>query len=102
MLTIECKDVVSVKNDLLVYVADKVAAIPTLKNHQFMLFFFDVDEIIIEAYDKFNEILGSFHNYFGIKTHMKRGDSWEDKFQLFDLKLVNCEGHVLENQLLLV
>ncbi len=46
MLTIDCKDVVSVKNDLLVYVADQVAAIPTLKNHQFTLSSFDDDEII--------------------------------------------------------
>jgi hypothetical protein len=46
MLTIDCKDVVSVKNDLLVYVADQVAAIPTLKNQQFMLSSFDDDEII--------------------------------------------------------
>jgi len=46
MLTIDCKDVVSVKTDLLVYVADQVAAIPTLKNHQFTLSSFDDDEII--------------------------------------------------------
>ncbi len=46
MLTIDCKDVVSVKNDLLEYVADQVAAIPTLKNHQFTLSSFDDDEII--------------------------------------------------------
>ena len=46
MLTIDCKDVVPVKNDLLVYVADQVAAIPTLKNHQFTLSSFDDDEII--------------------------------------------------------
>ena len=46
MLTIDCKDVVSVKNDLLVYVADQVAAIPTLKNQQFTLSSFDDDEII--------------------------------------------------------
>jgi len=31
MLTIDCKDVSSVQNELLVYVADKVEAIPTLK-----------------------------------------------------------------------
>lgn len=46
MLTIDCKDVVSVKTDLLVYVADQVAAIPTLKNHQFTLSSFNDDEII--------------------------------------------------------
>jgi len=46
MLTIDCKDVDSVKNDLLVYVADQVVAIPTLKKHQFTLSCFDDDEII--------------------------------------------------------
>ena len=46
MLTIDCKDVISVKHDLLVYVADQVAAIPTWKHHQFTLSSFDDDEII--------------------------------------------------------
>ncbi len=46
MLTIDCKDVISVKNDLLVYVADQVAAIPTLKNNQFTLSCLNDDEII--------------------------------------------------------
>ena len=46
MLTIDCKDVISVKNDLLVYVADQVAAIPTLKNNQFTLSSLDDDEIL--------------------------------------------------------
>lgn len=45
MLTIDCRDILSIRNDLLVYVADQVAAIPTLKNHQFTLSSFD-DEII--------------------------------------------------------
>jgi len=46
MITIDCKDVLSIKNELLVYVADKVAAIPTLKHHQFTLSTFDDDEIV--------------------------------------------------------
>ena len=46
MLTIDCKDILSIKSDLLVFVADKVAAIPTLKHHQFTLSTFDDDEII--------------------------------------------------------
>ena len=46
MLTIDCKDVLSIKNELLVFVADKVAAIPTLKHHQFTLSTFDDDEIV--------------------------------------------------------
>ena len=46
MLTIDCKDVLSIKNELLVYVADKVEAIPTLKHHRFTLSTFDDDEIV--------------------------------------------------------
>jgi len=46
MLTIDCRDVISVKHDLLVYVADQVAAIPTLKHNQFTLSSLDDDEII--------------------------------------------------------
>ena len=46
MLTIDCKDVLSIKNELVVYVSDKVEAIPTLKHHQFTLSTFDDDEVI--------------------------------------------------------
>ena len=46
MITIDCKDILSIKNELLVYVADKVAAIPTLKQHQFTLSALDDDEIV--------------------------------------------------------
>ena len=64
MLTIDCKDVSSVQNDLLVYVADKVEAIPTLKHHQFTLSTLDDDDIldiesvisaIKEYFDSINE-----------------------------------------------
>jgi len=46
MITIDCKDVLSIKNELVVYVSDKVAAIPTLKHHQFTLSTLDDDEVI--------------------------------------------------------
>jgi hypothetical protein len=46
MLTIDCKDVLSIKNELIVYVSDEVAAIPALKHHQFTLSTFDDDEVI--------------------------------------------------------
>ncbi len=46
MLTIDCKDVLSIKNELIVYVSDEVVAIPTLKHHQFTLSTFDDDEVI--------------------------------------------------------
>ena len=41
MLTIDCKDVLSIKNELIVYVSDEVVAIPTLKHNQFTLSTFD-------------------------------------------------------------
>jgi len=46
MLTIDCKDVISIKNELLVYVADQMAAIPTLKHDQFTLSALDDDDVI--------------------------------------------------------
>jgi len=46
MLVIDCKDVLSIKNELLVYVADQVAAIPTLKQNQFTLSTLDDDDIL--------------------------------------------------------
>ncbi len=54
MLTIDCKDVLSIKNELVVYVSDQVVAIPTLKHHQFTLSTFDDDEII-----DINNLLGN-------------------------------------------
>ena len=64
MLTIDCKDVSSVQNELLVYVADRVEAIPTLKHHQFTLSTLDDDDVldievvisaIKEYFDSINE-----------------------------------------------
>lgn len=74
MLTIDCKDVVSVKNDLLVYVADQVAAIPTLKNHQFTLSSFDDDEIIditavISAIKEFLDSIDEGRNFAVISNN---------------------------------
>lgn len=74
MLTIDCKDVVSVKNDLLVFVADQVAAIPTLKNHQFTLSSFDDDEIIditavISAIKEFLDSIDEGQNFAVISNN---------------------------------
>ncbi len=46
MLTVDCTDVLSIKNELIVYVSDEVAAIPTLKNNQFTLSTLDDNEIL--------------------------------------------------------
>ena len=74
MLTIDCKDVISVKHDLLVYVADQVAAIPTLKHHQFTLSSFDDDEIIdptvvISAIKEFLDSINEGKNFAVISNH---------------------------------
>ena len=37
MITVDCREVESIKHELLVYVSDQVAAIPALKIHEFML-----------------------------------------------------------------
>ena len=37
MITVDCREVESIKGELLVYVSDQVGAIPALKLHEFML-----------------------------------------------------------------
>jgi hypothetical protein len=37
MITVDCREIESIKHELLVYVSDQVAAIPALKTHEFML-----------------------------------------------------------------
>ena len=74
MLTIDCKDVLSIKNELVVYVSDQVAAIPTLKHHQFTLSTFDDDEIIdtnnvITSIKEFLESIGESHNFAVISNN---------------------------------
>ena len=68
MLTIDCKDIVSIKNELLVYVADQAAAIPTLKNNQFTLSTLNDDEIldtnlVISAIEEFLDSIGEGRNF---------------------------------------
>ena len=37
MITVNCKDVLPIQHELLVYVADHVEAIPAVKHHEFIL-----------------------------------------------------------------
>ncbi len=74
MLTIDCKDILSIKNDLLVFVADKVAAIPTLKHHQFTLSTLDDDEIIdiasvISAIKEYLDSINEGNNFAVISSN---------------------------------
>ena len=74
MLTIDCKDVVSIKNELLVYVADPMAAIPTLKHDQFTLSALDDDDIIdssavISAIKEFLDSIDQGNNFAVISNN---------------------------------
>lgn len=74
MLTVDCRDVASIKHELLVYVADQVAAIPTIKNHQFTLSMFDDDEIVdisvvISSIKEFLDSIGEGRNFAVISNN---------------------------------
>lgn len=48
MITVNCRDVESIKSSLAVYVSDQIGAIPALKSHEFMLAPIDDQEKIDE------------------------------------------------------
>jgi hypothetical protein len=68
MITVDCREVESIKNELLVYVSDNIGAIPALKLHEFMLSPIEDDEIIdtkevITAIKEFLESIGEGRNF---------------------------------------
>jgi len=67
MLTVDCTDVASIQNELLVYVADKVEAIPTIKNRQFTLSTLDDDiidvELVITAIKEYFDFINEGSNF---------------------------------------
>ena len=74
MLRIDCKEVASIQNELLVYVADKVEAIPTLKNRQFTLSTFDDDaildvELVISAIKEYFDSIHEGSNFAVISNN---------------------------------
>ncbi len=74
MLTIDCRDVLSIKNELIVYVSDQAVAIPTLKHHQFTLSTFDDDEVIdtnsvVASIKEFLNSIGEGHNFAVISNN---------------------------------
>jgi hypothetical protein len=74
MITIDCRDVESIKSELVVYVSDQVAAIPTLKTNEFILSSIEDDEIVdqnevITSIEEFLESIGEGHNFAVISTN---------------------------------
>lgn len=67
MITVDCRDVESIKHELLVYVSDQVAAIPALKLHEFMLSPIEDEEIdqreVITSIKEFLDSIGESRNF---------------------------------------
>jgi hypothetical protein len=90
MLTIDCKDVSSVQNELLVYVADKVEAIPTLKHHQFTLSTLNDDDILdIEL------VISAIKEYF---DSINEGSNFAVISNNEFIHITSVNGKVLQNE----
>tara|TARA_Y100000590_G_scaffold170775_1_gene195428 strand:+ start:2599 stop:2970 length:372 start_codon:yes stop_codon:yes gene_type:complete len=68
MITVDCHDVESIQNELLIYVADNVGAIPNIKYHEFILSPIEEDDEIdtrevVTAIREFLESLGEQRNF---------------------------------------
>lgn len=68
MITVDCREVESIKNEMLVYVSDQVAAIPAIKLHEFMLSPIEEGDIIdqtevITSIKEFLDSIGEARNF---------------------------------------
>ena len=68
MITIDCKDVEPILNELAIYVSDQIAAIPAIKLHKFVLAPIEDDEPInhaevVTSIKEFLESIGERRNF---------------------------------------
>ena len=68
MITVDCREVESIKGELLVYVSDQVGAIPALKLHEFMLSPVNDGEtidktVVITVIKEFLDSIGEARNF---------------------------------------
>lgn len=73
MITVDCREVESIKHELLVYVSDNVAAIPAIKLHEFVLSPISDNENIdksevIAAIKEFLDSIGEGRNFAVISS----------------------------------
>lgn len=63
MITVDCRDIEPIKQDLLIYVADNLGVLPALKMHEFVLVPIDESDIIRhdEVVASIKEFLESIH-----------------------------------------
>ena len=76
MIIVDCKDVEPILNELAIYVADQVAAVPALKAHQFVLSPIEDDEQInqsevITSIKEFLESIGEKQS-FGVISNSNK------------------------------
>ena len=58
MITVDCHEVESIQNELVVYVADQVGAVPNLKYHEFILSPIEDDDTVDQ-----NEVVTSIREF---------------------------------------
>ena len=68
MITVDCHEVESIQNELLIYVADNVAAIPNIKYHEFVLSPIEEEDVIdtnevVTSIKEFLESIGEQRNF---------------------------------------
>ena len=68
MIRVDCHEVESIQNELLIYVADDVAAIPNIKYHEFILSPIEDDGIIdtnevVSSIKRFLDSIGEQQNF---------------------------------------
>lgn len=73
MITVNCRDIPSVKSSLAVYTSDKVGAVPALKLHEFVLASIEDEEInpsdVISAIKMFLASLGCERHFAVIQKN---------------------------------
>tara|TARA_B100001146_G_scaffold152281_1_gene133843 strand:- start:434 stop:802 length:369 start_codon:yes stop_codon:yes gene_type:complete len=76
MITVDCREVESILNELVVYVADQVGAVPNLKYHEFILSAIEDDGIVNQ--DKVVASIKEFLQSIGEQTNfavISKGDT---------------------------
>ena len=68
MITVDCHDVESIQNELVIYVADQIGAIPNLKYHEFILSPIEEDEpidtnLVVTSIKEFLASIGETYNF---------------------------------------
>ena len=91
MITVDCSDALAIKDKLLVYVADKLEALPILKSDKFILDSMD-DTLVIDKIDAISAI-----------TEFLESADMKDDFQIIskdnDIKIEPLEGKEMKEKL---